>query len=157
VEDIMRKVSIAAVLTSLAAWGVLAWMPSFSVAQPRPTAPGYHLVSLATEVKAGARPEPQVLLETPHLKLVKIVVPKGGVLPAHSAPTQVSVQALSGAGEFIVAGKPERIDASHMIVLAPNMEHEVRASADADLVLLIHHLLAGPARGGHGPGPGRKP
>jgi quercetin dioxygenase-like cupin family protein len=153
----MRTLAMTAVLTSSAAWWVLAWTPSSLEAQPRPTAPGYHVVSLVAEAKAGARPEPQVLLETPHLKLVKIVVPKGGVLPAHSAPTQVSVQALSGAGELMVAGKSQRIDASHMIVLAPNMEHEVRASAEADLVLLIHHLLPGPGRGGHGPGPGRRP
>ena len=150
----MRYLSVAAISTSLVAGMILAWTPS-SGAQPQPTTPGYHLVSLTTEVKASKPLEPLVLLETPHLKLVKIVVPKGGVLPPHAAPTQVSVQVLSGVGELIVAGKPHRIDASHMMVLAPNMEHEVRAAADADLVLLIHHLTGG--RGGRGPGFGRKP
>jgi quercetin dioxygenase-like cupin family protein len=126
-------------------------------AQPQPGRPGFHSVTLPRPAGADARKTPEVLLETAHLKLVSIVVPNGGVLPAHSAPSQVSIQALSGSGELIVAGQAQRIDATHMIVLAPGVEHEVRAAKGADLVLLIHHVLPGPRGRGQGPRPGRGP
>jgi quercetin dioxygenase-like cupin family protein len=141
----MRWISSITIITTL----VLA--AGFGIAQPRTgrPGPGFHAVTLPAAAPAGASTEPNVLLETAHLKLVSIRVPKGGVLPAHSAQTQVSVQALSGAGEVKIGDTLMRIDAAHMVVLAPGITHEVRASAERDLVLLIHHVGAGPR--GRGP------
>lgn len=136
---------------------VLATGLHLGAAQPQPGRLGFHSVTLPRPPAASARNTPEVLLETAHLKLVSIVVPNGGVLPAHSAPSQVSILALSGSGELIAAGQAQRIDAAHMIVLAPGLEHEVRAAKGADLVLLIHHVLPGPRGRGQGPRTGRGP
>jgi quercetin dioxygenase-like cupin family protein len=124
-------------------------------AQSAPPGPGFHAVELPAPTSNAQRIEPRVLLQTPHLKLVSIVVPKGTLLPAHSAPNQVSIQALSGAGELRFAGRAERLDGTHMVVLAPGVQHEVSAAAEADLVLLVHHVLGGPLGAGRGPRPGR--
>jgi quercetin dioxygenase-like cupin family protein len=145
--SIPRTLATAVILAGITA--------GFALAQTTPPGPGFHAVALPAPSSNAQRVESRVLLQTPHLKLVSIVVPKGTVLPAHSAPNQVSIQALSGAGEVRFAGRSERVDGTHMVVLAPGVEHEARAAADADLVLLVHHMLAGPRGPGRGPGPGR--
>lgn len=128
----------------------LALVAGVTLAQQRPMGPGFHVVNLPTATQAAGRLETKVLLETPHLKLTSVVIPKGGVLATHSVPNQVSLQALSGSGEVHMDGTTERIDTGRLIVLAPDVQHEVRASADATLVLLIHHVLPGPGSGPHG-------
>ena len=125
---------------------------AFGLAQA-PARSGFHVVALPGSSAGAQSVRTNVLLETPHLKLVAITVPKGGSLAAHAAPDPVSIQALSGSGELLVAGGLEKLDPRRAIVLAPNMQHEVRASGAADLVLLVHHVRG--ARRGPGPDAGR--
>jgi quercetin dioxygenase-like cupin family protein len=114
--------------------------------------PGIHVVELPKSSSGAKQVQSTTLLETPHLKLVSIVIPKGGALPAHAAMGQVSVQAVSGTGELHTGERTERLDVSHLIVLAPATQHDVRASADSDLVLLVHEIMAGPSGMGRGMG-----
>lgn len=122
-------------------------------AQPA-ASPGVHVVELPKASSGAKLVQSTTLLETPHLKLVSIVIPKGGALPAHAAAGQASVQTVSGTGELHVGARSERLDAAHLIVLAPATQHDVRASADSDLVLLVHEVMAGPS--GMGPGMGMR-
>jgi quercetin dioxygenase-like cupin family protein len=136
----------------------LALGSAFAIAQPA-ARPGVHTVALPKASSGAKQVQSTTLLETPHLKLVSIVIPKSGVLPAHSDAVQVSIQALSGTGELRIGERSERLDATHAVVLAPGMEHEVRAGSDTDLVLLVHHVAVGPkgtgpGMGGGGPGMG---
>jgi quercetin dioxygenase-like cupin family protein len=146
-EAVMRRVisSIAVVLFLLVAGLVLA--------QPRAAGPGHHLVTLPTAVQGSASVETRVLLETAHLKIATVSVRRGAVMAEHAAPTQVSIQALAGSGEIRLAGTTERIDPAHMLVLAPGVGHEIRATG-GDLVLLVHHVLL-PGPRGRGLGWGR--
>ncbi len=98
--------------------------------------PGYHEVTLATVAGTGEAIESKVLLETPHLKLASVILRQGATLAEHSAPMQVSIQALAGAGK--------------LVVLAPNMAHTVIADEKTDLILLVHHWKGG-GPGGRGP------
>ncbi len=151
------------ILLTTATVSALALIGALGLAQI-PARPGFHVIALPKS-SAGAQSVQStvVLLETPHLKLVTIVVPKGGSLASHADPDQISIQALAGSGEIHIAGSSEKIDPSRAIVLAPNMQHDVRAADTADLVLLIHHIQGGrgmgpgAARGmGRGVGPGAK-
>lgn len=117
--------------------------------------PGIHVIELPKASTGAKQVMPTTLLETPHLKLVTIVVPKGGALAAHSKAGRVSIQTLSGSGELRMAQRTERLQVARLIVLAPGTQHDVRAGADGDLVLLVHELAAGP--GATGPGAGRGP
>lgn len=145
-EEPMRILLSSSIVSAVVLMGAL------GLAQT-PAGPGFHAVSLPKRSAGAQSIQSNVLLETPHLKLVTITVPKGGSLAAHAAPDSVSVQALAGSGQIILAGRSETIDSGRAIVLAPNVQHEVRASGGADLVLLVHHLRAG--RCGVGPGAGR--
>lgn len=113
--------------------------------------PGYHVVDLPARSPTGDRTQTEVLLETAHLRLTRVFIPRGGALPTHAAPHQVSVQALFGSGELRVGDVPVRIDPEHLLVLAPGTDHSVKADAGSDLTLLIHHVL----RGQMGRGPRR--
>lgn len=83
--------------TSLAC--ALALGATSAIAQTVP-GPGIHVVTLPTSSTSAKEVQSTILLEPPHLKLVRIVSPKSGVLPAHSVVGQVSIQAVSGAGEL---------------------------------------------------------
>lgn len=116
-----------------------------------PPGPGYHEVTLATVAGQGEAVESKVLLETPHLKLASVILRQGATLAEHSAPMQVSIQALAGTGTVKLAdGKTMRVEAGKMIVLAPSMAHSVIADEKTDLILLVHHLKGG-GPGGRGP------
>jgi quercetin dioxygenase-like cupin family protein len=110
---------------------------------------GHHGITLPTGADEGPAKQVAVLLETPHLKLVAITLRDGTVLEPHSAPVQVTIQALRGSGRVELAdGSTELLNPEHMVVLAPGVEHSVAGGTD-DLVLLVHHL-----RGGSGVGRG---
>lgn len=149
-------------LRSLGFAGVIAFGSSLAIAQTT-ASPGVHAVALPKSSRGAKKTQSTTLLETAHLKLVSIVVPKGENLAAHAASGQVSIQALSGAGELRMGARTERLDATHAVVLAPGTTHEVHADAQADLTLLVHEVLLAPKmmdRGmgahhmGKGPGPG---
>jgi len=134
----MKNVIIVAVVFAFSSSGVAA--PGGG--------PGYHEVTVATVAGQGAPVESKVLLETPHLKLASIILRQGATLAEHSAPMQVSIQAISGAGTVKLAdGKTLRLQAGKLVVLAPSMAHTVVADEKTDLILLVHHLKGGgPAR-----------
>ncbi len=147
----MRKLSSVSIGLGIACIVVLC--SALAVAQ-NAARPGIHVVELPRAASAAKQVASTTLLETPHVALRSLVVPKGGVVPAHSAAGQVSVQVLSGVGELRMGERSERLDATRVIVLAPGAEHEVHAGAGSDLVLLVHEVVAG-ACGGPGMGAGR--
>ena len=113
---------------------------------------GHHGVALPAAAAEGPAKEVSVLLETSHLKLVAITLRDGTVLERHSAPVQVTIQALRGGGVVHLGdGGTDVVDPGHMVVLAPGVEHSVVPDGAEDLVLLIHHLDGG---GDRGPGAG---
>jgi quercetin dioxygenase-like cupin family protein len=124
-------------------------------AQSDPPGPGFHAVALPTRASPGPNKEVKVLLETPHLKLASITLRNGTRLEEHSAPTQVSIQALVGSGSVQMGDTKQAISNGQMIVLAPGLAHAVTPDGKQDLVLLVHHLKSG-GRPGMGPGPAQR-
>ncbi len=91
---------------------------------------------------AGTPREVKMLVELPELKVATIILRKGTVLPPHNSKRQVTIVALQGAGTVTAGTETFRIDATHAVVLAPGVQHEVAPDAATDLVLLVHHAGA---------------
>ncbi|MCZ7679916.1 MAG: hypothetical protein M5U28_14610 [Sandaracinaceae bacterium] len=102
--------------------------------------PDVRALALPDGSEAGARIEPRVVLDAPHLKLVAIVLRGGAELPVHTAPSAVTIQAVSGSGVVRVGEEEHPLDATHLVSLAPEVPHSVVPAGGADLVLLVHHL-----------------
>lgn len=128
----------------LASAAAIALVAGITFAREQVPRPGFQVVILPTSAQVGERVETKVLLETPHLRLVSVLIPKGAVLAAPPVPNQVSLQALSGSGEVRTGDTSERLDGSRLIVVGPGVDHEIQAGPDASLVLLVHHVLPGP-------------
>lgn len=113
----------------------------------------HHVASLgAPEVRAVELPGPpgtgqprevRVLVDEPALKLASIVLRSGTVLPTHHSAVPVTIMALQGSGTVVAGSQRLRLDATHAVVLAPNVPHAVEPDSGTDLVLLVHHLGRG--------------
>ena len=68
---------------------------------------------------------------------------QGTVLPEHHSPVPVVIQALQGAGTVTAGTEHFRVDATHAVLLAPNVPHAVAPDDGTDLVLLVQHLGRG--------------
>lgn len=126
--------------------------PTPAPAPARPAAPAavsVHSVELPGAPGAGAPKEAKTVLDNAHVKLAAITLRKGTLLPEHKTPLPVTIVAAQGAGHVLLAdGSKQRLDATHMVVLAPNVPHAVQPDAGTDMVVLVHHLKTAGAAGG---------
>ena len=107
-----------------------------------------HAVALPLPIGAGAPKEAKELLDTPFVKLASITLRGGTVLPDHSAPVAVTIQALAGSGVVQFGDQQEKIAPGQMVLLAPGTVHSVIPDGKGDLVVLVHYLKQGAADGG---------
>jgi quercetin dioxygenase-like cupin family protein len=105
--------------------------------------PAARVVDFPSAVGPGQPREVRVLIDEPALKLVTIVLRQGTLLPEHSAPIPVTIQALQGVGTVIAGTERFRIDPTHAVVLSASVLHAVQPDPGTDLVLLVHHLGRG--------------
>lgn len=102
----------------------------------------FDVIELPHAAGEGKPREVRVVEDTPYLKLSLITLRNGEVLPEHSTPMPVTLQAVSGSGTVRVGERAERIAPGRMVVLSHGVEHEITPDAGSDLVLLVHHLKA---------------
>ncbi len=105
--------------------------------------PASRVVEFPGTAGAGEPREVRVLVDEPALKLASIVLRGGTVLPTHRSEVPVTIMALQGSGTVVAGADRLRLDATHAVVLAPNVSHAVEPDAATDLVLLVHHLGRG--------------
>lgn len=55
----------------------------------------------------------------------------------------MTIQAVAGGGTVLIGEQRVRLDAAHMVVLAPNTPHAVVPDPGTDIVLLVHHVRGG--------------
>ena len=91
----------------------------------------------------GEPREVAMLVDVAGLKVATIVLRQGTLLPSHQSAHAVTIVALQGAGNVTAGSATLRIDATHAVLLAPNVAHAVQPDAGTDLVLLVHHVGAG--------------
>jgi quercetin dioxygenase-like cupin family protein len=108
------------------------------------TGPPAQLLERPNASTAGGPKEVRVLYDDPTLKLAAIVLRDGTLLPEHHSAVPVTIQAVEGAGTVIAGGERHRLDATHLVVLAPGVPHAVEPDPGTTLVLLVHHLGRGP-------------
>lgn len=119
-------------------------------AEPHPHTPAVfagpqvQLLERPSAATAGGPKEVRVLFDDPTLKLAAIVLKDGTALPEHHSAVPVTIQAVEGAGTVIAGGQRLRLDATHVVVLAPQVPHAVEPDPGTTLVLLVHHLGRGP-------------
>jgi quercetin dioxygenase-like cupin family protein len=102
-----------------------------------PENPDVHVVSLLVHTERGPRKEVTVLLDTPQLKLLRVTLREGTMLPMHSDQGSVTLQPLVGKARVKLDDRTESIGPYRMLNLAPNTKHEVTPEA-RDLVMLLH-------------------
>ena len=80
------------------------------------------------------------LLKTDALQLMRLVLPPGGTLPAHSVPGAITVQCLEGLAEVETPSRTCTLAAGQLVMLDGGESHSVRAiSASSLLVTILLH------------------
>lgn len=80
--------------------------------------------ALPADVPAeGRRMEP--LIKTPSLDLRRLLLAKGGELPTHDAPGEITVHCLEGRIAFTAGGKTNDLRAGQLIHLGAKIPHSV--------------------------------
>ena len=137
------SITIIFVSSAVVAVAALAQAP-----RPQGARAGTHAVEIPALDARGAPQEKTELVSTSHQTIARIVLRKKTVLPTHQTDDAVVVQALSGSGVVEVAGEKMRLDARHLVLLAPNVPHSVTPETDTlELLLVRNHV------GGRGPRP----
>ena len=62
---------------------------------------------------------------------------KGGTLPEHSAVGTVFIQVVEGTLTVNVEGNPQRVEAGQLLVLAPDIPHDVVAEVPSIMLLTV--------------------
>ena len=62
----------------------------------------------------------------------------GGHLAEHTAPGLVTIHALEGRLEVAAEGLNHRLEAGSILILDPNVPHDVRASQPSAMLLTVH-------------------
>ena len=106
-------------------------------------APDVRAIELLGPRGTGQPRDVRVLVDEPALKLASIVLRGGTVLPTHHSAVPVTIIALQGRGSVVAGAERLPLDATHAVVLAPNVPHSVEPDTGTDLVLLVHHLGRG--------------
>lgn len=148
----MKRFTLAAAAVLTGSLGVFAVTAAASPlpAPPNPATPahpapskeatGARVVELPAAAGPGQPKDVQVLVDEAALKLATIVLRRGTVLPQHSSPVPVTILALQGSGTVTTGTERLPLNATHAVVLAPNVPHGVEPDAGTDMVLLVHHL-----------------
>lgn len=77
------------------------------------------------------------LFQTAHLKVIRMVMPKGKVLSEHTAPGEIIVQCLEGNITFTTMGEPKTLQAGDMLYLAAGETHALEAIEDSSFLLTV--------------------
>ena len=77
------------------------------------------------------------LIKTPHVEVIRMVLPAGKVLSEHKAPGEITVQCLEGKVEFRTGDSHRELAAGHLLYLRGAEEHGLRAVEDSSLLVTI--------------------
>ncbi len=89
----------------------------------------------------------KTLVKEPDLRIVLIVMRKGGRMEEHRAPGRLSIQTLTGHVRLHVLDQTIDLPAGHVLALDPDVAHDVEALDESAFLLTI----AWDARAGQAP------
>lgn len=100
-----------------------------------PTQPGE-----AVQLLLGAslsRSQTTTLVNATDLKVVRLIVPAGKVIPPHNAPGEITVQCLEGRVEFTVHGQIQELTAGQWLFLTAGEPHAVTGVENSSLLVTL--------------------
>ena len=108
---------------------------------------GDSLASLRQEAHPAKGGHRQIVVyHSDALRLVLFAFDAGGRLPRHRAPGVVAIQSLRGELRVTTPSGMYELRAGQAVVLAPDVQHDVDAVGEADMLLSV--AMAGPRGGG---------
>lgn len=85
----------------------------------------------------------KTLFQTPHIEVIRMILPAGKILSEHKAPGEIIVHCLEGDMTFTTMGEPKKLRAGDMLYLAAEEPHKVEAVKDSSFLLTILRTSAG--------------
>ena len=79
----------------------------------------------------------ETLVETDHLKVVRMVLRAGDQVATHTAPGELTVHCLEGKLAFSAEGKTQELAAGRLLFLKAGVPHSMQAVEDASVLLTI--------------------
>ena len=77
------------------------------------------------------------VVKTSNLSIVLTAIKRGATLCGHEVDGPITLQVVSGAIQFGVAGEPRRLAAGTVIALDKGIPHDIQALQDSELLLTI--------------------
>jgi quercetin dioxygenase-like cupin family protein len=77
------------------------------------------------------------VVKTSNLSVVLTAIKKGATMCGHEVDGPITLQVVSGAIQFGVAGEPRKLAAGEVIALDKAVPHEIEALEDSNLLLTI--------------------
>lgn len=81
------------------------------------------------------------LIKTPHLEVIRVVLPKGKKIPPHKVAGEITVQCLEGRIAFRAGDGQTELAAGQMLYLEGGAAHALEGLEDASVLVTI--LLGG--------------
>lgn len=95
------------------------------------------LIDVRPIADAFAEARTKTLIKTPHVEVIRMVLPAGKVISEHKAPGEIIVQCLEGDITFTTMGEPKNLRAGDMLFLKADEPHALEASKDSFFLLTI--------------------
>ena len=67
----------------------------------------------------SASSKTRMLIKTPHVEVIRIILPAGRVIADHKAPREITVLCLEGCIVFKTMGQEKELQAGHLLYLLP--------------------------------------
>jgi len=103
----------------------------------------FDLDEVARELRSEEHParnghRQMTIFQRDHITHVVFAFEAGGRLPEHSAPGLVTIHAHQGRIEVAADGRDHDLGPGQVLVLAPNVKHDVRAREPSVMLLTVH-------------------
>lgn len=82
------------------------------------------------------------LLRTPHLQLLRLVMPEGHRMPGHRVPGAMTIQCLQGKVRVGTETGLQTLHGGQLLALSPPEPHEVLAMVASVLLVTLVHPVA---------------
>ncbi len=94
-------------------------------------------IDLAVALDPNASGLSHSLLKTEQLQLIKLVLPRGQVMPQHQVPGEITIQCLLGEVEITTPQRGCLLRVGELVLLPGGEPHALRALQDAKLLLTL--------------------
>lgn len=106
--------------------------------EPPVEQPGPHLVNLPELLEFSDHgPQARLLFDSQEARLVGFALRAGQEIPGHRSPSQLLVQVIQGNLIFTVADQPFALHPGMVLQVAPNIQHNLRATEDTLMLLTM--------------------